>query len=100
MLRITQVGRGLNVDVYKLIQFLCVHGVIRRLHKKPYYEAPEHPDVIAGSAGSNGFNYSLRKRLLALCDGTKTMDEICVATTLSTQELMEFCDSEQNIYLL
>ena len=41
-----------------------------------------------------------RRKLFELCDGTRTMDEICVITSLSNRELMEFCSSEPNIHLL
>jgi hypothetical protein len=94
-----RVGNELLFDIFKLIQFLCVHGIIRRLHKKPYYKAPENPDPMAVTDGG-GVTYTTRKRLLTLCDSNRTMDEICVATGLSTKEVMEFCNSETNIFLL
>ena len=28
-----KVGKAIKLNIYKLVQFLCVHGIIRRIHK-------------------------------------------------------------------
>jgi len=94
-----KVGKAIKLNIYKLVQFLCVHGIIRRIHKKPFYEKP-HSDSSLGIETQTAASAVARRKLFELCDGTRTMDEICVNTGLSTRELMEFCSSEPNLHLL
>ena len=28
-----KVGKAIKLNIYRLVQFLCVHGIIRRIHK-------------------------------------------------------------------
>ena len=67
--------------------------------QKPFYEKP-HSDSSVGMEFQTSPSAVARRRLFELCDGTRTMDEICVNTALSTRELMEFCSSEPNLHLL
>ena len=67
--------------------------------QKPFYEKP-HSDSSAGPEFQTPPGALARKKLFELCDGTRTMDEICVITSLSTREIMEFCNSEPNLHLL
>lgn len=30
-----KVGKELKLNIYRLVQFLCVNGIIRRIHKVP-----------------------------------------------------------------
>ena len=32
-----KVGKELKLNIYRLVQFLCVNGIIRRIHKVPFF---------------------------------------------------------------
>lgn len=64
--------------------------------QKPIYEKPQSDSSDLDMSPSA----IARRKVLELCDGTRTMDEICVITSLSTRELTELCTSEPNLHLL
>ena len=33
-----KIGKAIKLNIYRLVQFLCVHGIIRRIHKVQFIE--------------------------------------------------------------
>lgn len=61
-----------RMDIVALIQFLCVHGVLKRVHKFPYYQ--QGLAHIQGPEDANA---------IELFNGRRTLDEICIRCHLS-----------------
>ena len=101
------VGRKLMLNVPKMIQFLCVHKLLRRIHKYPYYDegierayvekSTSFPLDELPSAVPENFH---RGHLISLFDGSRTFDEICIITGLSDSTLQEFIDFEMAVLVI
>lgn len=78
------------LDPVTLIQFLCLKGIIRRIHEYPYCENQDrHLEKSATPAD-----------VLRLFDGQRCYDEICCLLSLSRSELNDLVLKDINIYLI
>jgi hypothetical protein len=82
-----------GVEDHKFITFGVVQGLIRRVHEYPVcisespLTAPRHlPSLLPADRGGVDDDDS---RVLAMCDGTHTVDEICCELALSNAEVMQ-----------
>jgi hypothetical protein len=90
----------LNVDECKLVQFLVLKGILRRVHKFPVYV--KDSDNHAGSLGTNnvGGIRGAASEFYPYFTGQKTLDEICCRTGLAAKKLEDVIDNDPNVYVL
>ena len=67
-----------RMDIVALTQFLCVHGVLKRVHKYPYYQ--QGLPHVQGPEDANA---------IELFNGRRTLDEICIRCHLSESAMLE-----------
>ena len=72
---------NLRIDERKLVQFGVLEGIINRIHKYPIY------------MGDN-------EELQASLSGNSSLDEICCATGVNTQQLEDQFDKDSNVVVL
>ncbi|KAJ2714494.1 Nitrogen permease regulator 2, partial [Coemansia spiralis] len=80
------VDNGVDVerfDVRRFVMFGVIHGLLRRVHCYPILCGPRSSDEAADGTP----NTALRPQVLAMVDGTHTMDEISVAADRDTVTL-------------
>ena len=76
----------------KLITFALMHGLVRRLHRVPVYDAVKTPLKSPSS--------SMVHKVLSLADGTRCVDEICATLMISAREMLDICENNADTHIL
>jgi len=89
-----------NVDEVKLVQFLVLKGILRKVHKIPVYLTDANN--VAGSLGTQnaGGTKGASSEFYHFFTGQKSLDEICCRTGMNPRRLEDLIDSDPNVYLL
>jgi len=82
---------NINVCDKKLVRFLLLEGIIRKLKLFPVYNPQNNENANVDGPASEYYH---------LMDGHHTYDQICVMTGLSPQELENMVDNDVNIDVL
>ena len=89
-----------NVDEVKLVQFLVLKGILRKVHKIPVYLTDANN--VAGSLGTQnaGGTKGASSEFYHFFTGQKSLDEICCRTGMNPRRLEDLIDNDPNVYLL
>ena len=92
--------QNFNVDEVKLVQFLVLKGILRKVHKIPVYVTDANN--VVGSLGTQnaGGTKGAASEFYHFFTGQKNLDEICCRTGTNPKKLEELIDSDPNVYLL
>ena len=92
----------MNIDEGRLVQFLVMNKILRRVHKYPVYVSDANN--VAGSLGTNnvgGVQGSASEYYQYFTGNGQThFDEICCRTGISPRTLEEMIDNDPNVYIL
>lgn len=95
-------SENMNIDEGKLVQFLVMKKILRRVHKYPVYVSDANN--VAGSLGTNnvgGVQGSASEYYQYFTGNGQThFDEICCRTGISPRTLEEMIDNDPNVYIL
>ena len=90
----------MNIDENRLVQFLVLKKILRRVHKYPVYVSDANN--VAGSLSNinvGGVKGSASE-FYPFFNGQKHFDEICCRTGISARKLEEQIDNDPNVYVL
>ena len=91
---------NMNIDENRLVQFLVLKKILRRVHKYPVYVSDANN--VAGSLSNinvGGVKGSASE-FYPFFNGQKHFDEICCRTGISARKLEEQIDNDPNVYVL
>ena len=86
--------RTLGIDMFRLVQYLVLKGVIRRLHKYPVHMRYE---VMAKERAAGNSN---EDKMYLMFNGKHHLDEICIKCQLSNAEVMEKIENDPDVLCL
>lgn len=89
----------LDVDECRLVQYLVLKGILRRIHKYPVY-VPDNSGVSSTVLGQSNSAVGAACDLYPYFTGQKHYDEICCKTGLSARKLDEKIENDPNVYVL
>lgn len=95
-------SENMNIDEGRLVQFLVMNKILRRVHKYPVYVSDVNN--VAGSLGTNnvgGVQGSASDFYQYFnANGQTHFDEICCRTGIGPRQLEEMIDNDPNVYIL
>ena len=86
----------LGIDMSRLVQYLVLKGILRRLHKYPYHTsaAQAHP------GDQEGENPTFDDPIYLMFDGRHHLDEICCRYRRSPIEVSRMIDDDPDVFVI
>jgi len=85
--------RRLGLDIFRLVQYLVLKGVVRRLQRYPVHL--DYNTIVKQKAAFS--NNEADEFMYLMFDGQHHMDEICMRCQLSETEIMEKIEDDHNV---
>ena len=86
--------RTLGIDMFRLVQYLVLKGIIRRLQRYPFHL--RYDDMVKERCGNN----SVEDVMYRMFDGHHHLDEICMKCQMSNSEIMAKIEADSEVLYL
>lgn len=92
----------MNIDENRLVQFLVLKKILRRVHKYPVYtpEGSNNPGILGAIADAGGGVQGSASEYYYFFTGKIHFDEICSKLCMSAKKLEDLTENDPNVYIL
>lgn len=88
----------LNIDEVKLVQYLTMKKILRKVNKYPVYVQDANSSL--GVTNTDQTGHGVASEYYPMFDGTKHYDEICCQLGMSIKNLEEIIENDPNVYVI